>query len=148
MPSQLSHGKFCEGAGAGGMQVAGPCPRCCAPPTADTDTSETEASSEGESAADGEGGGDGDGYGDKDGDGKKKERTVPGPGSYLDDIPGFEIGEVEKWRFCAWGLGRGVGMGAGREEGRRPRRLRKERKVVGVKRGKVRMVLEEEGEEV
>lgn len=136
MPSQLSHGKFCEGAGAGGMDVEGLCPGCCAP---ETGGSETETgSSAGGSVADAEG--------ERGGKGKKG-KTVPGPGGCLDDILGFEIREVEKWGFSAWGLGRGVGMGVG-EEGRRPRKLRKVRKVRSVKRGKVRMVLEEEGEEL
>jgi len=76
------------------------------------------------------------------GEGEKKE--IPGPGSYLEDIPGFEIREVEKWKLSAWGLGRGVGMGMGSGEGRRPRKLQKARKVPSVKRVKERFVLDEE----
>lgn len=130
------------------MDVEGLCPGCCAPLPEETETSsvaggsETETSSSSSSAgsvadADGCAGGQGE---------KKKE--IPGPGSYLHDIPGFEIRDVEKWRFGAWGLGKGVGMRIGGEEGREPRKLQKARKVLSVKRAKVRMVLEEEGEEV
>jgi len=147
-PSQLSHGKFCEGPGAGGMDVAGLCPGCCAPLPGERDTScvaggsETGTCSSSSSAA--------GGVADAGGQGEKKGE-MPGPGSCLDDIPGFEMRDVEKWRFGAWGLGRGVGMGVGMgmgmEEGRKPRKLRKARKVLSVKRAKVRMVLEEEEEE-
>jgi len=146
-PSQLSHGKFCEGPGAGGMDVAGLCPGCCAPLPGERDTSsvaggsETGTCSSSSSAAGGV----------ADAGGQGGEGEIPGPGSCLDDIPGFEMRDVEKWRFGAWGLGRGVGMGMGmgmgREEGRKARKLRKARKVLSVKRAKVRMVLEEEEEE-
>lgn len=141
----------------GGMDVEGLCPGCCEEPAAETEVSsaggngagpevrsdagrsETETSSSaGGSAADAEG--------CAGGEGEKKE--IPGPGSYLDDIPGFEIRDVEKCKFSAWGLGRGVGIGMGREEVRKPRKLQKARKVPSVKRAKVRMVLEEEGEEL
>lgn len=117
------------------MDVAGLCPACCAslfadPEDADGETGSTETSGGSETSSS-------EGGGSASGEGARKE--VPGPGSYLDDIPGFDIREVEKWGFSAWGLGRGVGMGVER----RPRKLRKARKVVSVKRAKVRMVLEE-----
>lgn len=134
----------------GGMDVEGLCPGCCAPLPAETETSSVAGASETETSSSSSAGSvaDADGCAGREtgGDGGKKE--IPGPGSSLDDIPGFEIRDVEKWRFSAWGLGRGVGMRIGGEEVRKPRKLQKARQVPSVKRAKVRMVLEEEGEEV